>query len=681
MLGPPDWPDGFLHKTRQTSPSVILDYYFRIRRASRPLNEAKLILVGRGGVGKTCLIKRLVHDTFSENEAETPGVTIQPWEVKLPDGDTVRLHVWDFGGQRILHGTHQFFLTERTLYVLVLSGREDSATQDAEYWLQLIKSFGGNSRVIIVLNKSKKHPFDVNRGLLLEKYTFIADFVKTDCEDATGVLELRQLILQQTDALEHRKASFPADWFDIKERLAGMEESFLELEQYQEICRKLGETDAQAQRDLARFLHILGIALHYADDPRLYDTRVLKPTWVTDGIYTLLRVGQREKRGGVLLPSDLILALDPHLYPSSRHDFLLRLMERFQLCFRLQGQQERYLVPDLLGENQPDIKELLEAPGLGFRYQYEVLPEGLLPRFIVQTHVQSEGNPQWRWRTGVVLDRDGCRAVVRADHRERRVDIHVTGSEARRRELLAVARVAFDEQHRDLKGLAVEERVPIPGEPGVTVSYRDLLKREDRGETAFYPENLDRPVSIQELLNGVESPESRARKREAIQAMASESASQRNVTGEIKTMSVPGSSIQFHVFLSHNSTDKPAVRDLKQRLATSSLTAWLDEDELRPGIPWQQLLESGIKSSASVAVLVGTDGMGPWEDEEMQAALRLAVKDKRPVIPVLLPGAPAEPELPMFLGNRTWVDLREGFTADGFAKLVWGITGKKPNPK
>src|SRR5262249_12093289 len=148
-----------------------------------PLNEAKLILVGRGGVGKTSLIKRLVHDTFDEGEPETPGVNIQPWELKMPDGDTVRLHVWDFGGQRILHGTHQFFLTERTLYLLVLSGREDSATQDAEYWLQLIRSFGENSRVIIALNKSTKHPFDLNRGLLLEKYPFIADFVKTDCQD------------------------------------------------------------------------------------------------------------------------------------------------------------------------------------------------------------------------------------------------------------------------------------------------------------------------------------------------------------------------------------------------------------------------------------------------------------------------------------------------------------------
>ena len=132
------------------------------------------------------------------------------------------------------------------------------------------------------------------------------------------------------------------------------------------------------------------------------------------------------------------------------------------------------------------------------------------------------------------------------------------------------------------------------------------------------------------------------------------------------------------VFLSHNSRDKPAVRNLKQYLLGYQITVWLGEDELQPGIPWQKLLEDGIRNSKSVAVLVGSDGLGPWEEEEMRAALQFAVSEKRSVIPVLLPGAPSQPELPMFLRNRTWVDLRDGLTAAGLDKLVWGITGKKP---
>ena len=144
------------------------------------------------------------------------------------------------------------------------------------------------------------------------------------------------------------------------------------------------------------------------------------------------------------------------------------------------------------------------------------------------------------------------------------------------------------------------------------------------------------------------------------------------------TKDAAGMTHNFDVFLSHNSKDKPAVRKLKKRLETYKLSCWLDEDQLRPGIPWQQLLQEGIQQSASIAVLIGKDGLGPWEDEEMQAALILAVRDKRPVIPVLLPGAPTKPDLPMFLGNRTWADLRGGFTKADVDKLAWGITGVKP---
>ena len=98
--------------------------------------------------------------------------------------EEVQLHIWDFGGQEIMHATHQFFLTERSLYLLVLNGREGGEDADVEYWLKLIESFGGDSPVIIALNKIRSHPFDLNRRGLLEKYgPRICGFIGTDCED------------------------------------------------------------------------------------------------------------------------------------------------------------------------------------------------------------------------------------------------------------------------------------------------------------------------------------------------------------------------------------------------------------------------------------------------------------------------------------------------------------------
>jgi TIR domain len=136
-------------------------------------------------------------------------------------------------------------------------------------------------------------------------------------------------------------------------------------------------------------------------------------------------------------------------------------------------------------------------------------------------------------------------------------------------------------------------------------------------------------------------------------------------------------SARFDVFLSHNSSDKPAVRELASALSARGLRVWFDEWELVPGRPWQEALERVIRTVHSAAVLVGPAGIGPWEEPEMRACLSEFVRRRLPVIPVLLPGTPTEPELPMFLAQFTWVDLRDGITPANLERLQWGITGVK----
>ncbi|MCP4663031.1 MAG: protein kinase [bacterium] len=137
-------------------------------------------------------------------------------------------------------------------------------------------------------------------------------------------------------------------------------------------------------------------------------------------------------------------------------------------------------------------------------------------------------------------------------------------------------------------------------------------------------------------------------------------------------------SFDFDVFLSHNSRDKPAVRQLGEALKQRGLRIWLDDWELVPGRPWQEALKEIIETTRAAAVLVGKDGLGPWQEPEMRACVSEFVAREVPVIPVLLPGAPGKPELPIFLKQFTWVDLREGITEEGLDRLVWGITGQKP---
>ena len=123
-----------------------------------------------------------------------------------------------------MHATHQFFLTERSLYLVVLNGREGGEDYDAEYWLKLIGSFGGESPVIVVLNKIKQHAFALNYRGLQGKYPQIRGFIKTDCDPKTltGIGELKEAIRKEIGELKDVHAKFPASWFAIKDALAAM---------------------------------------------------------------------------------------------------------------------------------------------------------------------------------------------------------------------------------------------------------------------------------------------------------------------------------------------------------------------------------------------------------------------------------------------------------------------------
>ncbi len=132
----------------------------------------------------------------------------------------------------------------------------------------------------------------------------------------------------------------------------------------------------------------------------------------------------------------------------------------------------------------------------------------------------------------------------------------------------------------------------------------------------------------------------------------------------------------FDVFLCHNVKAKPRVKEIGEKLKEHGILPWLDEWELRPGLSWQQHLEKQIRHIKSVAVFVGKDGIGPWQQKEIQGLLIKFANRNCPVIPVLLPDAPRKPRLPIFLESMTWVDFRVQDPVP-LERLIWGITGER----
>lgn len=603
----------------------ILDYYFRTRESGRPLNEAKLILLGWGGVGKTSLVNRLVHDRFSPDERRTEGIQVTHWGLAMPDLQPVRLNVWDFGGQEIMHATHQFFLTSRSLYVLVLSGRSGSADADAEYWLRLMESFAPGSPVIVVMNQVLKDPFELDEVGLRQRFPDIKGFVRTDCAadgGGVGIQALRERIIQETSNLADLRVKFPTAWFEIKNSLSAMQENYLSFESFRAMCRKFGETNPAEQEKLAQYLHLLGIALNYREDPRLRDTHVLNPHWVTEGIYAILNSSLVADRKGEIEATDLLQILDSELYPAERHAFLLDLMRKFELCFPYHDEADKFLIAELLPKQQPlDISRYIQRSALSFQYRYPVLPEGLVPRFIVRSHALSIDQP--RWRSGCVLSWEGNTALVRAEATDRTIHISVDGPAAGRRRLLAVIRSDFEHIHQSFR-FKVEAYVPWK-ENGrqLMVHYDKLIAAEKNGMTTVqeFSDGEFFNVPVAGLLNGVDL---NPRKRES------------SGRGTIRA-----TGRNTRVFISYSHKDERHENALESHLKVLRRSGLIDtwhDRRIGAGDGWRGLIDTNLREADIVILLVSADFLASdyCHDVEMREAMRRHALGECRVIPVIV---------------------------------------------
>ena len=485
-------------------------------KSGERLNEAKMLVVGDGKVGKSSVVERLIYNTFNPKKQTTLGVEISDEmqvlqsEVK-GEGEPVKLNIWDFGGQEIQHSTHQFFLTTRSLYLLVVDARKGDQLNNIEYWLKLIGSFGGDSPIIIVINQidqlKGQRPLNLDRKALQEKYN-VCDFIETSCESGAGVPELKTAIAREVEQLKHVRDIWPREWIAIKQRLKGMQADYIPVEKYLEICGEENLDDEDLRQSLLDILHVLGTVVRFPGD-----TQVLNPRWVTQGVYGLLTSAQLVKDQGQFDLKDVgkILAglPDADHYPPYTHRRLIEVMQHFQLCFEFTDRPGHYLIPRHLHDNELDIP-WDDSDALKFQYHYETLPDSVISRFIVRMNQYI--TKQYYWKNGVFLHSGENRAKVKADLVDRKIFISIIGKEHTRRAFLAVIRSAFEEINSNFK-IEIEQKIPVLGFPQALVSYKELLVYEEMNEPQILIPELRNKFSVRELLDGIEELSTRIERR------------------------------------------------------------------------------------------------------------------------------------------------------------------------
>ncbi len=454
----------------------------------KPLNESKLILIGDGGAGKTSLVKRLLKQDFNPQESQTHGININTLTI-----NDIKLHCWDFGGQQIMHATHQFFLSKRSLYLLVLDSRRET---QVDYWLKHIQTFGHNAPVIIVINKIDENPhFDLShQRQLKQNYPNLKHICRISCATQQGIDQLNQTIQTTLPDIELLNTMFPAKWFNVKTAITDQAKTtnFTSYEHYVNICQTNGITKESEQNTLINFLHDLGIINHF-QDRWLRETNVINPQWLTEAIYTIINAPQLAGNGK-LHRDQLTTLLNNDIYPQRKHDYIIELMKKFELCYAINDNE--YLLPDLFPSQESNFAFNSE---LHFILEYDFLPKSVFTRFIVKMHHDILDNTYWR--NGILLKDGNTTALIETNSNQ--LILQFAGQQ--KREYLAILLFIIKDINRNFHNLTITEKIGLPD--NLTVNHIYLQKLAQNGQSEYIPpENPEKSYNIADLLGLVAPP-------------------------------------------------------------------------------------------------------------------------------------------------------------------------------
>jgi hypothetical protein len=125
-------------------------------------------------------------------------------------------------------------------------------------------------------------------------------------------------------------------------------------DRFTEICERSGLTGDEIGT-LAKLMHDLGLVIYYDAAEGLRDVVVLNPEWLTKAISYVLDDRATSDDGGVLDHARLkdIWRDKDGGYPARYHPYFLRLMEKFDISYRLDDDQTRSLVAQLVSHQRP----------------------------------------------------------------------------------------------------------------------------------------------------------------------------------------------------------------------------------------------------------------------------------------------------------------------------------------
>ena len=349
----------------QGTTSRILNYMKALKENPSFFYDAKIIFVGQPEVGKTTLMNSLIDENFELGNFSMPkteDINVRTWDIpkeKTGFEQSFRLHMWDFGGDAIYHSVHRLFLTKNSIYLLLIS--KETALHDIYYWLQMIKTHGEGSPVLLIHSKTDELPignFPIQE--LKDNFENIVgnlQLVSCKFDRKHTIKDLEKFIISSIKKLPQIKyKTIPYAWVQLRQELkhVSINKPYITYEEYGKICQRYNLDKSQAD-SIANFLHDSGVFLHFNDEEKviLRQRISLDKNWVIAGIYLIFHDQSIRGKKGLVSKEELEFCLKGIDYEYNQ-DYIVAVMEKFSILFKVEGEKSNYFLPHLLPRDIPE---------------------------------------------------------------------------------------------------------------------------------------------------------------------------------------------------------------------------------------------------------------------------------------------------------------------------------------
>jgi len=173
----------------------------KVNTPAKSLNmDGKLVLLGDSGVGKSSIAMRYVNNVFSEAFEVTIGGGYLQQIVRLKDGTSLKLDIWDTGGQERYRALLQLYYRDADAALITYDVTNSRSLENCEYWVNELRRTEENCILCLVANKidvpaEEKKIDSKDAQEFVEKYGMV--YFETSAKTGENINKLFEAVAQK----------------------------------------------------------------------------------------------------------------------------------------------------------------------------------------------------------------------------------------------------------------------------------------------------------------------------------------------------------------------------------------------------------------------------------------------------------------------------------------------------